>query len=95
MAAPGLPDWLQRPWYRFNHAFIFASGTLGFSFRFEGVRHMPRRGPVLVVANHQCFLDPVLVGLAVTRTLHYMAQVPVLQPRAGRLPPHRQRPPGR
>ena len=74
MAAPGLPDWLQRPWYRFNHAFIFASATLGFSFRFEGVRQMPRRGPVLVVANHQCFLDPVLVGLAVTRTLHYMAR---------------------
>lgn len=74
MPAPAWPDWFLRPWYRFNHAFIFASGTLGFSFRFEGVRHMPRRGPVLVVANHQCFLDSVLVGLAVTRTLHYLAR---------------------
>ena len=67
MPAPGLPDWLSHAWYRVNHACIFAGATLGFSFRFEGVRHMPRRGPALVVANHQSFLDPVLVGLAVSR----------------------------
>ncbi len=46
---------------------------------------MPRRGPALIVANHQSFFDPVLVGLAVTRTINYLARktlfdVPLLGP---------------
>ena len=74
MPAPGWPEPLSNLWYRANHAVIFAGATLGFSFRFEGGRHMPARGPALIVANHQSFLDPVLVGLAVGRTIHYMAR---------------------
>ena len=73
-APPGRPGPLRNVWYRLNHAAIFAGATLGLSFRFDGVRHMPRRGPALIVANHQSFFDPVLVGLAVTRTIHYLAR---------------------
>jgi 1-acyl-sn-glycerol-3-phosphate acyltransferase len=45
-----------------------------FSLRTEGMRHVPRSGPVLVVANHQSFLDPVIVGLGVRRQLIYLAR---------------------
>lgn len=48
--------------------------TLGFSLRLAGKRHMPRTGPALVIANHQSFLDPPLVGLAVRRHLTYLAR---------------------
>jgi 1-acyl-sn-glycerol-3-phosphate acyltransferase len=48
--------------------------TLGFSFRYAGTRHMPKSGPVLVVANHQSFVDPWIVGLAVKRRLTYLAR---------------------
>ena len=96
MPAPGWPEPLSNLWYRANHAAIFAGATLGFSFRFEGGRHMPVRGPALIVANHQSFLDPVLVGLAVGRTIHYMARKTLFDNPAPRLVlTHRQRPPGR
>src|SRR5262249_11885257 len=48
--------------------------ALGFRLRVDGRRHVPRRGPVLLVANHQSYLDPVLVGLACPRRLHYLAR---------------------
>ncbi len=48
--------------------------TFGFSLRMEGKRNVPEDGPVLVLANHQSFLDPVLVGLASGRRMHYLAR---------------------
>ncbi len=48
--------------------------TLGFSLRTEGMRHVPSRGPALLVANHQSYLDPDLVGLAARRHLCYLAR---------------------
>jgi 1-acyl-sn-glycerol-3-phosphate acyltransferase len=58
-------------------ALFWSSGfalSLGSSLRVEGSRHMPRRGPVLVLANHQSVLDPLLVGLAVYRRLNFLAR---------------------
>ncbi len=47
---------------------------IGFSLRISGRRHIPRRGAVLIIANHQSFLDPVAVGLGVRRHVHYLAR---------------------
>lgn len=35
-----------------------------FRFRWRGGRNLPRSGAVLVVANHQSYLDPPLIGCA-------------------------------
>lgn len=45
-------------------------------FRLEGrgARHVPARGPVLLVANHSSFLDPPLVGGVAPRQLSFMAK---------------------
>src|SRR5262249_19349437 len=40
----------------------------------EGAHHVARHGPVLLIANHQSFLDPLLVGLAARRHLHFLAR---------------------
>src|SRR5262249_22280430 len=61
-------------WYDIMHVAGMAGFTLGFSFRFAGTRHMPTVGPVLVIANHQSFLDPWIVGMAVKRRLTYLAR---------------------
>jgi 1-acyl-sn-glycerol-3-phosphate acyltransferase len=38
-------------------------GTLLFSLRVTGRRNFPLKGPVLLLANHQSYIDPFLVGL--------------------------------
>jgi 1-acyl-sn-glycerol-3-phosphate acyltransferase len=64
----------DRLWYRFNFFVLWPTFTLGFSFRSEGSRHVPRSGPVLLLANHESFLDPPLIGLAVRRKIYYLAR---------------------
>jgi 1-acyl-sn-glycerol-3-phosphate acyltransferase len=68
------PSLAARLWY---DAVYMASATvmsLGFSLRSEGSRHIPRTGPALLIANHQSFFDPVLVGLSTRRKLCYLAR---------------------
>ncbi|MFQ3650118.1 MAG: lysophospholipid acyltransferase family protein [Gemmataceae bacterium] len=48
--------------------------TLGFSLRTAGSRRMPASGPVLLIANHESYFDPLLVGLAVRRQISYLAR---------------------
>lgn len=46
-----------------------------YRLRALGVRRLPPRGPVLIVANHQSYLDPPIVGTAVGhRMLDFVAR---------------------
>ena len=40
----------------------------------DGVNYIPREGGVLIVANHISLLDPVIVGSAANREIHFMAR---------------------
>lgn len=40
-----------------------------------GLEHLPAKGGVVVVSNHISNLDPVVVGCALTRRIHFMAKV--------------------
>jgi 1-acyl-sn-glycerol-3-phosphate acyltransferase len=48
--------------------------SLGHSFRFDGRRYFPRSGPALVIANHESYIDPLLVGVALPRHLAFLAR---------------------
>jgi 1-acyl-sn-glycerol-3-phosphate acyltransferase len=62
-------------WYDLLHVGCMAGFTLGLSFRYEGTRNIPKTGPVLVIANHQSFLDPLIVGMAAKpRRLTFLAR---------------------
>ena len=50
------------------------AGVLFFGYRSYGVRNVPRSGPVILASNHQSFIDPVVVGVALTRRIHSMAR---------------------
>jgi 1-acyl-sn-glycerol-3-phosphate acyltransferase len=63
-----------RNWYRFCKFLCWSFVTLLFRFRWSGVEHVPVRGPLLIVSNHQSHLDPVLVGVASPRQLHALAR---------------------
>lgn len=47
-------------------------GKVYFRMRRRGLEHLPRRGPVIVVANHSSFLDPGIVGSACPRKVHFL-----------------------
>jgi 1-acyl-sn-glycerol-3-phosphate acyltransferase len=48
--------------------------VLLFRLQVRGQWLIPKRGGVLLVTNHQSFLDPWLVGTAPRRQVHYMAR---------------------
>jgi 1-acyl-sn-glycerol-3-phosphate acyltransferase len=41
--------------------------TVGYRFRVFGSERVPISGPLLIVANHQSYLDPPLIGAAIRR----------------------------
>ena len=71
-----LPEGMARPnlWYQFCR---MAYGVLATSFWRLQVfnRHYePTTGSVLYLSNHQSFLDPAIMSLALKRPMHFMAR---------------------
>src|SRR3954447_16839713 len=48
--------------------------SLGFSLRYHRCKNTPKTGPLLIIANHQSFLDPPIVAQAFKRQLIYLAR---------------------
>jgi 1-acyl-sn-glycerol-3-phosphate acyltransferase len=79
------PNFAGRLWYDCVFWSSFTFFTFGFSLRRRGWARLPRRGPLLLLSNHQSMFDPVLVGLSSRRYLSYLArrnlfEQPVLAP---------------
>src|SRR5262249_46941577 len=60
-----MQDWVGAALYDAAYWLCMTAMTLGFSLRLEGRRRIPATGPVLLLSNHQSWIDPVLVGVAV------------------------------
>src|SRR5579864_1101380 len=60
--------------YEATYLFSMTAMTLGFSLRTIGRNNIPKHGPVLLIANHQSYLDPMLVGLSSRRHLCFLAR---------------------
>jgi 1-acyl-sn-glycerol-3-phosphate acyltransferase len=69
-----MPPWVADRWWDLGKVACFYTMTALFSLRMSGGQHVPRSGPVLVLCNHQTFLDPVLLGLAVPRYVSWVAR---------------------
>ncbi len=67
-------SFIQRFGYAAIHVFARLTGVVVFQVRCKGRENIPASGPLLVCANHQSCLDPVLVGLAFDRRLNYLAR---------------------
>jgi 1-acyl-sn-glycerol-3-phosphate acyltransferase len=63
-----------RNWFRLCKFVCWSFVKLLFRFRWSGTEHVPARGPLLIVSNHQSHLDPVLVGVACPRQIHALAR---------------------
>lgn len=66
----------QPAFYELGRAMLMVSLTLVYRLRRFGLHNMPARGACLIVANHQSYFDPPLVGLCVRgRQFHSVARV--------------------
>ena len=64
----------RRWWWVIFQWFLFMSGLALWRLRIDGVERLPRKGGMLLAANHQSYMDPVFVGLRLQQELHFMAR---------------------
>lgn len=64
----------RRLWYASLKFLCWIIALVVFRIRCHGRRQAPAKGGVLVLANHQSYLDPIMVGLACDRQLNYLTR---------------------
>ncbi len=62
------------PWYRFCQAVAQGLFVALFRIRVYYRERLPAQGGVLVVSNHQSYLDPILAAVGMGRAFHPMAR---------------------
>lgn len=82
MASMDGPDGMTRRYTLFRRFMLFMGGIL-FGFEAHGAEKVPRKGALIVAANHHRLPDPVFVCMAVPRRVQWMAKkelfIPPLQ----------------
>jgi 1-acyl-sn-glycerol-3-phosphate acyltransferase len=58
--------------YWFVKSVFYPFVRLYLGLRREGLQHLPRRGPVILVCNHVSYMDAILLGSAAPRLIHFM-----------------------
>jgi 1-acyl-sn-glycerol-3-phosphate acyltransferase len=65
---------LRQLWYATVRNCCWLVARTAFRLRVIGKEQIPQDGGVLVLSNHQSHLDPVLLGIASPRQLHFLAR---------------------
>jgi 1-acyl-sn-glycerol-3-phosphate acyltransferase len=66
---------VPEPWiYSFGRIIARPFSDLWFDLKVYGVHKVPKRGGVLIVSNHQSFLDPMLFAVKLPRPLSFFAK---------------------
>lgn len=80
----------QYAWYEFCRTTVAMGAILGFRIRYFGQNNIPKKGGILMVANHQSHLDPPLIGAGCPRQMNFVARktlfdIPILGPLIAKL----------
>lgn len=74
-APPKALTFARKTWmYSLGQSFFRMWAIILFDLRAYGVQNIPKRGGVLILSNHQSFLDPVMLGVKVTRPMSFLAK---------------------
>jgi 1-acyl-sn-glycerol-3-phosphate acyltransferase len=71
----------NRPLYWAARALVHPAVALLHRPRTTGRAHIPRRGALILAANHRSVLDPIFVALLTRRPVYYMAKQELFRPR--------------
>lgn len=55
---------------------LLLARSKNYRLQYTGTENVPTRGPLIVVSNHQTFVDPIAVALALHKTLQRTAMIP-------------------
>lgn len=61
-------------WYGFLRILAQPLFCALLGYRAFGRENIPRHGGVLIVSNHQSYMDPLLIGVGLGRQVHFMAR---------------------
>lgn len=53
---------------------IYLCSLFYFRIHYNFQERVPKKGKLVLIANHQSFLDPPLIGIGITRPCHFMAR---------------------
>jgi 1-acyl-sn-glycerol-3-phosphate acyltransferase len=76
---------LDRVWYHVARGAVQIACRAMFAYRVRGAERLPRSGALLLLANHQSYLDPLLIPVACPRRLRFMARDSLFKGPLGRL----------
>lgn len=69
-----LKEVLRALWYGFLRILAQPLFCAILRYRAYGRENIPRHGGVLIVSNHQSYMDPMLIGVGLQRQIHIMAR---------------------
>ena len=61
-------------WYHFCQGTLYLGMKLYFRIKYVHSNNVPKKGPTLLVANHQSFLDPPAIGCGYFRMTNFLAR---------------------
>lgn len=67
--------------YRLGHAVFGAMGRWYFHWKVLNPERVPATGAALLASNHESYLDPPLIGSAITRELHFLGRASLFRNR--------------
>lgn len=65
-------DFWRRLWQHIVQVFIESAATVLFRMKVFGKENVPKTGPLLIVCNHQSFLDPIFSHSWVWRSFYFV-----------------------
>lgn len=65
---------VSRPVYWLARLILTPALHAYFSLEKTGHRNVPKKGPVILAANHRSFLDPFIVGMCIRRPVYFVAK---------------------
>lgn len=68
------------PVYNFSRSLARAVGTVFFDLKVYGEENVPLTGGVLLVSNHQSFIDPIFIAAKLPRVLAFLAKSGLFDP---------------
>ena len=61
-------------WYGFARRVCYVFSRICFRMKISGKENIPIKGAVILVSNHQSFLDPIFCASGIKRHLNYLAR---------------------